>query len=66
MANPLARDELEFVQAIEKFKKEKSKLFLSWTEVLEIVKALGYVQTAQKKKPGGSVAKKKARNKSTA
>ncbi len=59
MANPLARDELEFVQAIEKYKKEKTKLFLSWTEVLQIVKSLGYVQTAQKKKMGSTVVKKK-------
>ena len=37
-------------RALEKFKKEKNKLFLSWTEVLDIIKNLGYVQTAQKKK----------------
>jgi len=50
MAHPLSKDELEFVPAIEKFKKEKGKLYPSWTEVLTIVKQLGYVQNAQKKK----------------
>ena len=62
MANPLSSDELEFVQAIEKYKKEKGKLYPSWTEILTIVKQLGYVQSAQKKKTPGSTAKKKSRN----
>ena len=67
MANPLSKDELEFVQAIEKYKKEKGKLYPSWTEILAIVKDLGYVQTAQKKKPNpGSTAKKKASKTTTA
>jgi len=67
MANPLARDELEFVQAIEKYKKDHAKLFLSWTEVLEVVKALGYVQSVQKRKgSGGSGAKRKSGRKASA
>ena len=62
MANPLSRDELEFVQAVDKFKKEKGKLYPSWTEVLGIVKELGYVQSAQRKKTGGgSTAKRKTK-----
>ena len=67
MANPLAKDEHEFVRAIEQYKKDKGKLFLSWTEVLEIVKDLGYVQNAQKKRPvgSGSTAKKKKTRKKT-
>ena len=61
MANPLSKDELEFVQAIEKYKKEKGKLYPSWTEVLAIVKELGYVQNAQKRKAKAeSTAKKKS------
>lgn len=47
MANPLGKEELEFVQAIENYKKENDKLFLSWTEVLRIVKDLGYISTAK-------------------
>ena len=40
----LNQEELEFVRAIESYKKQHDKLFLSWTEVLEIVKDLGYVK----------------------
>lgn len=47
MANALSSEELEFVQAIEKYKKEKSKIFLSWSEVLSIVKELGYRKSEQ-------------------
>jgi hypothetical protein len=66
MANSLARDELEFVQAIEKYKKDNAKLFLSWTEVLEVVKSLGYIQSAQKKKgSAGSTARKKSGRKAS-
>jgi hypothetical protein len=65
MANPLARDELEFVRAIERYKKGTGKLFLSWTEVLEVVKELGYVQSAQKRRPGSTVVKKKSPRKTT-
>ncbi len=42
MANALSAEELEFVKAIEDFKKKNSKTFLSWSEVLGIVKELGY------------------------
>lgn len=42
MANPISGDELEFVKAIEEYKKQNSKTFLSWTEVLSIVRDLGY------------------------
>ncbi|MGE3163626.1 MAG: hypothetical protein AB7O52_01830 [Planctomycetota bacterium] len=54
MASALSSDELEFVQAIEKFKKDKSKIFLSWSEVLAIVKDLGYRKSEQyrRKKAG--------------
>ncbi len=47
MANPMTADELEFVQAIETYKKEKSKHFLPWSEVLSILKALGYRKSMQ-------------------
>jgi|APSaa5957512493_1039668.scaffolds.fasta_scaffold356782_1 hypothetical protein len=40
----LSADELEFISVIESYKKKHHKLFLSWTEVLEIVKDLGYVK----------------------
>ena len=50
MANALNAEELEFVKAIEEFKKTKSKNFLSWTEVLSVLKSLGYRQSAQNRK----------------
>lgn len=36
------QEESEFVAAIEEYKIEQDKLFLSWVEVLQIVKDLGY------------------------
>lgn len=47
MAKPLNQEELEFVRAIEEYKKNNDKLFLSWTEVLGIVKKLGYSRPVQ-------------------
>jgi len=38
----LADDEWEFCQAIEEYKDKYSTRFLSWCEVLEVVKLLGY------------------------
>ncbi len=37
---------LEFIRAIEKFKFDKGRAFPSWTEVLSIVKDLGYRKVA--------------------
>ncbi|HIA27375.1 MAG TPA: hypothetical protein EYN79_04525 [Planctomycetes bacterium] len=59
MANPLGKEELDFVRAIENYKKENDKLFLSWTEVLRIVKDLGYFVTARSREK--AVARKAAR-----
>jgi hypothetical protein len=39
-------DALEFIQAVETYRKEKGRPFPAWTEILQIVKALGY------RKPG--------------
>ena len=33
---------MEFIRAIEKFKAEKRRAFPSWSEILTIVKELGY------------------------
>jgi hypothetical protein len=48
MLESLSSEELQFIKAIEKYKKENSKLFLSWTEVLKILKELGYRKTARR------------------
>jgi hypothetical protein len=50
----LSTEELEFIKAIELFKKEKTKIFLSWTEVLKILKELGYQKVVRR----ASLAKK--------
>jgi len=35
-------DTLEFIQAIDRFKRKHQKVFLSWTEVLDVLRSLGY------------------------
>lgn len=47
MAKSLNQEELEFVRAIENFKKQNDKLFLSWTDVLGVAKGLGYSRPVQ-------------------
>ena len=44
-ATPVEADELEFIQAIENFKKATDHRFLSWSEVLVVVRRLGYAKT---------------------
>ena len=35
-------DTLEFIQAVDRFKRKTLKVFPSWTEILEILRTLGY------------------------
>ena len=42
MLNSLSSEELQFIKAIEEYKAKHGKLFPSWTEVLKILKDLGY------------------------
>lgn len=35
-------DEVEFMMAMDRYKREKGKPFPNWAEVLEVAKALGY------------------------
>ena len=59
MLNSLTQEELEFVKAIEQYKKEKGQNFLSWTEVLNIVKDLGYAKSElNRRKRAAAKAKK--------
>ena len=44
MLEPFSNEELAFIQAVEKYKAEHCKAFLSWSEVLQIVKRLGYTK----------------------
>jgi hypothetical protein len=57
MIDSLSSEELQFIKAIEKYKSENHKHFLSWTEVLKIVKELGYKKICRK--PAAPVAAKK-------
>ena len=50
MSSTLSQDEPEFVRAIEDFKKQNSKTFLSWSEVLRIFKDLGYRKSEQQRR----------------
>ena len=43
-ATPVEDEELEFIQAIEAFKSETDQPFPSWSEVLQVLKSLGYVK----------------------
>jgi hypothetical protein len=46
----LSDEQFEFLMAINEYKKANARPFPTWTEVLEIIKALGYRKTAE---PGG-------------
>lgn len=46
---PVDQEALEFIQAIETFKLEKGRAFPSWTEVLQIIRDLGYRKVAEPK-----------------
>ena len=45
----LEADELEFVNAIQRFKERTGKSFPTWSDVLSILRELGY----EKRRPGG-------------
>jgi len=40
-------EQLAFVMAVDQYKKQNNKPFPSWTEVLEVVKTLGYRKVAE-------------------
>ena len=39
-------DQFEFVMAVEAYKKVNHKLYPTWTEILEVVRQLGYRKVA--------------------
>ncbi len=47
MLDALTPEELQFIKAIEEYKKINDKHFLSWTEVLKVVQAIGYRKVAK-------------------
>ncbi|OHB65124.1 MAG: hypothetical protein A2Y77_02415 [Planctomycetes bacterium RBG_13_62_9] len=43
----MSDEQFEFLMAVEEYKKANSRPFPTWTEVLELVKALGYRKVAE-------------------
>jgi hypothetical protein len=43
----MSDEQFEFLKAIEKYKRQNNRQFPTWTEVLEVAKALGYQRVAQ-------------------
>ena len=43
----MSDEQFEFLLAIDEYKKKNSKRFPSWTEVFEVIKALGYRKVAE-------------------
>ncbi|MBI5761136.1 MAG: hypothetical protein HZA46_21640 [Planctomycetales bacterium] len=45
-------DEIEFMRAMDDYKRRSGRQFPTWSEVLEVVRSLGYVRPAQAVTPG--------------
>lgn len=58
MFDSLTTEELHFIKAIEKYKSENNKHFLSWTEVLKIVISCGYRKVGRRSKQAPPAKKK--------
>jgi hypothetical protein len=43
----MSDEQFEFLMAIDEYKKSNSRPFPTWTEVLEVIKALGYRKVAE-------------------
>jgi len=43
----MSEEQFEFLMAIDEYKKANGRPFPSWTEVLEVIKALGYRKVAE-------------------
>ena len=43
----MSDEQFEFVMAIDEYKRKNTRPFLTWTEVLEVIKALGYRKVAE-------------------
>ena len=42
----MSDEQFEFLMAIDEYKKKNARPFPTWTEVLEVIKALGYRKVA--------------------
>jgi hypothetical protein len=43
----MSEEQFAFIMAIDEYKKKNSRPFPTWTEVLEVIKALGYRKVAE-------------------
>ena len=43
----MSEEQFEFVMAIDEYKRKNTRPFPTWTEVLEIIKTLGYRKVAE-------------------
>ena len=43
----MSDEQLEFLMAIDEYKRQNTRPFPTWTEVLEVIKALGYRKVAE-------------------
>ncbi len=43
----MSDEQFEFVMAIDEYKRKNTRPFPTWTEVLEVIKALGYRKVAE-------------------
>lgn len=43
----MSDEQFEFLMAIDEYKKQNTRPFPTWTEVLEVIKALGYRKVAE-------------------
>ena len=43
----MSDEQFDFLMAIEQYKKENTRPFPTWTEVLDVIKALGYRKVAE-------------------
>src|SRR5712691_9334717 len=46
-------DEIEFMKAMDQYKRENRRPFPTWSEVLEVLRALGYRKTAEQSQMPG-------------
>lgn len=52
MLDPLTPEELEFIQAVETYKARHGRAYLAFTEILRILKAMGYRRAADPRAAG--------------
>lgn len=50
----MSDEQFEFVMAIDKYKRKNARPFPTWTEILEVIKALGYRKVAEPQSLEGS------------